>query len=487
MKKYFLTLLFFLVLLFSLGVYDILSPSFSLIGRESKILTNSNKQFLKEKIFFIPAKLKKADSLESSIKIKNDMYTDAKESNIFLYKNFIELFNEGELKIHKKKIVSSKKNINYQLSLFKIPLLEYYVFDDKPIAYLETYKDYLIIVSGDGFFFKTKINDEVSNVLNLKKIKSNLHDFNEYTQIKLPGWESIKDVKVYKNNIYISISEEIKKNCFNLSILKSEINDLSTFNFEKIYNMGECTKSNVTEFLGWQSGGRIEFYKDLLLLTVGDFRNRNHPQNNNSLFGKLLAVDLNTNKTSLVSKGHRNQQGLLVDGNIIISTEHGPAGGDEINIHRNIITNSEIPNYGWPVASYGMHYQKVVNLNTENGTYEDLIRIAPLKKSHEKNGFIEPIKYFAPSSVAASEIEKSNSIFDKSHTNDFYFGVLRNNFKYSGRLYHFKFDENFKKILFEDEIVLNERIRDIIIPKNSANMYLFLESIPAIGIVKKIK
>ena len=67
-----------------------------------------------------------------------------------------------------------------------------------------------------------------------------------------------------------------------------------------------------------------------------------HPQNNNSLFGKLLAIDLNTNKTSLVSKGHINQQGLLVDGNIIISTEHGPAGGDEINIHRNTINNSEI-------------------------------------------------------------------------------------------------------------------------------------------------
>ena len=49
---------------------------------------------------------------------------------------------------------------------------------------------------------------------------------------------------------------------------------MSAFNFEKIYNMGECTNSNVTEFLGWQSGGRIEFYKDLLLLTVGDFRNR---------------------------------------------------------------------------------------------------------------------------------------------------------------------------------------------------------------------
>ena len=37
------------------------------------------------------------------------MYLDAQESNIFLYQNFIELFNEGELKIHKKNIVKSKK------------------------------------------------------------------------------------------------------------------------------------------------------------------------------------------------------------------------------------------------------------------------------------------------------------------------------------------------------------------------------------------
>ena len=51
MKKYFFTFLVLLVLLFSLGVYDILSPSFSLMGRDSKILPNKTKQFLKEKIF----------------------------------------------------------------------------------------------------------------------------------------------------------------------------------------------------------------------------------------------------------------------------------------------------------------------------------------------------------------------------------------------------------------------------------------------------
>ena len=47
--------------------------------------------------------------------------------------------------------------------------------------------------------------------------------------------------------------------------------------------------------------------------------------------------------------GHRNPQGLLFDkqNNIILSSEHGPTGGDEINI---ITENS---NYGWPIASYG--------------------------------------------------------------------------------------------------------------------------------------
>jgi hypothetical protein len=365
--------------------------------------------------------------------------------------------------------------------------LEYYLFEDKPIAYLEVIDDYLITVSGDGYFFKSIIDNERSSLSNFKKINSNLHNFEDYSEIINPGWISIKDVKVYEDDIYVSIIEEIKKDCYNLSILKSKINQIDFFNFEKIYTMDQCQSSNVNEFLGWQSGGRLEILENHILLSVGDFRNRNLPQDKNSLFGKLIAIDLNNKENLIVSMGHRNIQGLFASEDVVISTEHGPAGGDEINIHKNILSNNDIPNYGWPIASYGRHYSKVIYLNKVKGTLDALNNIAPLKKSHKENGFIKPIKYFAPGSVAASEIEQSNQFFDKNYRNDFYFGVLRNNPNYRGRLYHFKFDTNYEKILFEDEIILNQRIRDIIIPKNKDKMYLLLESIPAIGIVKKLQ
>ena len=41
--------------------------------------------------------------------------------------------------------------------------------------------------------------------------------------------------------------------------------------------------------------------------------------------------------------------------NLILSTEHGPMGGDEINKIK--ITEKKIINYGWPIASYGEHYR----------------------------------------------------------------------------------------------------------------------------------
>ena len=52
-------------------------------------------------------------------------------------------------------------------------------------------------------------------------------------------------------------------------------------------------------------------------------------------------------------------QGLYFDkeNNIIIETEHGPMGGDEINlIDLDQINKDKIFNYGWPIVSAGEHY-----------------------------------------------------------------------------------------------------------------------------------
>ncbi len=59
-----------------------------------------------------------------------------------------------------------------------------------------------------------------------------------------------------------------------------------------------------------------------------------------------------TQPTSIWTYGHRDPQGLYYDAeeNILYQNEHGPMGGDEMNI----IVKGE--NYGWPLFSYGLNY-----------------------------------------------------------------------------------------------------------------------------------
>ena len=74
-------------------------------------------------------------------------------------------------------------------------------------------------------------------------------------------------------------------------------------------------------------------------------------QDMNSKMGKVLEIDLNTRDVKIISLGHRNPEGLIVttDGTLL-STEHGPAGGDELNV---IVEGA---NYGWPIVTFGTDY-----------------------------------------------------------------------------------------------------------------------------------
>jgi glucose/arabinose dehydrogenase len=56
-------------------------------------------------------------------------------------------------------------------------------------------------------------------------------------------------------------------------------------------------------------------------------------------------------KPEIYSLGHRNPQGALLDADgRLWAHEHGPQGGDEINLVRPGV------NYGWPVITYGVNY-----------------------------------------------------------------------------------------------------------------------------------
>ena len=156
--------------------------------------------------------------------------------------------------------------------------------------------------------------------------------------------------------------------------------------------------------------------------------------------------------------GHRKPQGLLLDkeNNFLLETEHGPKGGDEINLIN--LNNEDLPNYGWPISSAGEHYKD------PNG---DKYNKYPLYKSHSKYGFIEPLKSFVPS-IAISELVK---IGEKEY--------IVSSLK-TKTLYFFKLD-NENKIPEFKQIKVFERIRDL--KFNNKNLYLFLEDSPSIGIL----
>ena len=50
------------------------------------------------------------------------------------------------------------------------------------------------------------------------------------------------------------------------------------------------------------------------------------------------------------SYGHRNPQGIVVVDGVVYENEHGPMGGDELNV----VEPSK--NYGWPAITYGKDY-----------------------------------------------------------------------------------------------------------------------------------
>ena len=125
-------------------------------------------------------------------------------------------------------------------------------------------------------------------------------------------------------------------------------------------------------------------------------------------------VNWDKKETEIISIGHRNVQGMFYDKkkDLLILVEHGPQGGDEINLNLNP-NSKKIKNYGWPIASYGEHYGGRTEKNKNK-----YIK-APLLKSHEQYGFIEPSKFFVPS-IAPSDIIFIPKKFDNKSNNSIY-------------------------------------------------------------------
>jgi len=131
--------------------------------------------------------------------------------------------------------------------------------------------------------------------------------------------------------------------------------------WKTLYQSTPCLPLAHTDwpFSGMEGGGRIRLVDDsTLLLTIGDHGfndvvySPDYVSDTAASYGKTWKIHLGgRRRPELFTIGHRNPQGLFIDPDgQIWETEHGPQGGDELNLLRPGL------NYGWPHVTYGTDY-----------------------------------------------------------------------------------------------------------------------------------
>ena len=144
-------------------------------------------------------------------------------------------------------------------------------------------------------------------------------------------------------------------------------------------------------------GSRLVFARDkTLFITTGERQLGSPAQDLQQTLGKVVRIQRDGSIPAdnpvftppalpgIWSLGHRNVQGAALhpDTGELWTSEHGPQGGDEINIDR------AGANYGWPVKSYGCNYGDPVG---------DACRIGG---GVHAPSYVEPLTYWVPTSIA---------------------------------------------------------------------------------------
>ena len=252
------------------------------------------------------------------------------------------------------------------------------------------------------------------------------------------------------NKIYISYSAKKDNKKITLYLASAELKDNKLVNRKIIFEANAYRRSPA------HMGAKIAFLNDgTLLLTSGDgYDHREKAQSLDNHFGKIIRINRDGSipqdnpfisyknaLSDIYSYGHRNMQGLVITSSgEIYEHEHGPKGGDELNIIKPSL------NYGWPAITYGIDYSGAV--------------ISPFT---EKEGMEQPLFTWIPS------IAPSDMIF---YEKDLY-PELKNNFLITALVSKDVKQINIndltkQKSLFTD---LNFRLRNI---QDSPKGYIYL-------------
>jgi hypothetical protein len=302
---------------------------------------------------------------------------------------------------------------------------------------------------------------ESNNITHLIKAEEKLIYLKDYKIPKEPESKiHILDIEKYKNSLLITVVEqfdEIKK-CSKMKLYELSSNEIFTSRFESKPCVGGVGAWNeiagriaVDEKnnLAFVTGGNIltDLYKNQfprpgLCCITGTFESN---MKNTNIFGSVVSINLKTNKSSKISAGHRGPQGIEFDEtkNIIYETEHGPRGGDELNIIKN---NKD---YGWPFVTLGREYFS--EFTTEDSGFGKAV------KTNTHKGYTEPLFSWVPS-IAPSQLHlvRKNNDFFKYWGNNLLISTLKD--KSIRRL---RLSENGSRVIYDERIYIGERIRDI--------------------------
>ena len=211
--------------------------------------------------------------IETELEVKkNDSIVATRESEIKLLNNLI---------IKKYKFVSG---------------FYYGIWNRFPgSGYIDFHNDDMLILSARGvLIFKNKFNDKNKD---FKIIKNNIDEHIGFEEFKKNKKFSIKDLLIYKDKIFVSYTEQIKKNCWNTSIIYGNINK-EYIQFNKLFSNKDCIHeidNKDKSFNAHQSGGRMIMLDDShIVLSVGDYRERYLAQDEESINGKIIKININS-------------------------------------------------------------------------------------------------------------------------------------------------------------------------------------------------
>ena len=372
---------------------------------------------------------------------------------------FKSIINKGTMSQHifndyREEFIPTTQFININLRKIDLDFLQLNscYFGECYTFYLEQFGDNLIITDRYGVFRYAKFDEIKKDIKNLKKIKTNLN------------FDTILDTFIVDDSIYVSGKKIVNDKDTELHVAKANFN-LNELKFKNIVEL----KSKQCFFRHAVHSGKIQSNKNnknQIILSVNSSADNEGLENlrSDSVCGKTLLINVDSGEYEIFTSGHRNIIGLYSDENIILATEHGPFAGDEINNIQQGLS------YGWPVSSYGEKYSR--GQSNEPPNY---------KKSHEEEGFKEPIFSFIPA-IGISEIIKLSNNFSEMWQDNFLIASL--NGKY---LYRVKFDKDFNKVIYHEKIYIGDRIRDIIYNDKSKEIYLSLELDGELGIISRAK